>query len=154
MDNLQRKLLIEQMDARFKKLATIREIHIPSDGWLKSVRVALNMSLVQLGRRLKKTSVTVREIEQRERDRTITLKKLMEVGEALDLQLVYAFLPRWDTLEKKIEKRAYELAKEIVTRSSHSMDLENQGVRGERLQQEIAERAESIKREVPKILWD
>ena len=37
---------------------------------------------------------------------SITLKKLIEAGEALDLQFVYGFLPKELSLEKIIEKRA------------------------------------------------
>lgn len=154
MDKLQRILLIEQMDARFKNMTSLREIDIPSGGWINSIRMALNMSLVQLGRRLGKTSVSVREIEQRERDGGITLNKLREVGEALDLQFVYAFIPKRDSLEKMIERRADKLARDIVTRSSLSMKLENQEIRGERLEREIRDRAASLKREMPKFLWD
>jgi len=154
MDKMQRILLIEQLDARFKDMTSLREINIPPGGWINSVRIALNMSLVQLGRRLGKTSVSVREIEQRERDRSITLNKLREVGEALDLQLVYGFLPKWDSLENMIERRAEKVAREIVARSSHSMKLENQEIRGERLEREIRDRAATLKREMPKYLWD
>jgi predicted DNA-binding mobile mystery protein A len=112
------------------------------------------MSLAQLGRRLKKTSVAVKEMEEREQNRTITLKKLIEVGEALDLQFVYGFLPKESSIEKMIEKRARQVAREIVMRTSHSMALEDQENREERLEQAIQDRAELLEQELPRHLWD
>jgi restriction endonuclease Mrr len=58
------------------------------------------------------------------------------------------------TLEKMIEERAYELAKEIVQRTSVSMDLEDQKASDERIEQAIQEKAEEIKTSIPKYLWD
>ncbi|GAH10930.1 unnamed protein product, partial [marine sediment metagenome] len=81
-------------------------------------------------------------------------KKLAEVGDALNLRLVYGFVPKEGSLEKIIEKRAYEVAKEIVMRTSHTMKLEDQENTKERLQKAIQDRAEKIKQEMPKYLWD
>jgi hypothetical protein len=78
----------------------------------------------------------------------------MEVAEKLDLQFVYALLPKESSIEKIIEKRALQVAREIVTRTSHSMKLEEQENREERLQRAIKDRAEQIKQEMPKYLWD
>lgn len=149
-----RKLLVEQLDEKFEKLRVLREMDVPSRGWINAIRTAMNMSLVQLARRLKITSVSVREIEEREKNRNITLKKLMQVAEALNLQLVYGFIPRDLSIEKMIENRALQVAREIVMRSSQSMKLEEQENRETRLQKAINDRAEQIKQEVPKYLWD
>jgi predicted DNA-binding mobile mystery protein A len=154
MKNLDKKLLIEQIDRKFEKLALLKEIDVPSKGWINAIRTSMNMSLVQLAKRLKKTSVSVKEIEEREQNKTITLNKLMEVAEKLDLQLVYALLPKESSLEKIIENRALQVAREIVMRTSHSMKLEEQENREERLQRAIKDRAEQIKQEMPKYLWD
>ena len=127
---------------------------MPPRGWINAFRTAMNMSLVQLAKRLKKTSVSVKEIEEREQNKTITLNKLMEVAEELDLQFVYALLPKEASIETIIEKRALQVAREIVMRTSHSMKLEEQENREERLQRAIKDRAEQIKQEMPKYLWD
>jgi predicted DNA-binding mobile mystery protein A len=112
------------------------------------------MTLVQLAKRLKKTPVTVKEIEEREANKTITLRKLIEVGKALDLQFVYGFIPKNGSLEQLIEQRALDVAREIVMRTSHSMKLEDQENKSERLERTIRDRAEEIKQEIPKYLWD
>ena len=154
MKNDNRKLMIEQLDKKLVKYALIGKNGIPVSGWIKSIRTALNISLVQFSRILKKSSPTVKGIEEREADKSITLKKLSEVGDALNLDLVYGFVPKDGSLEKMIERRAHEVAKEIVMRTSHTMKLEDQENTEERLQKAIKDRAEKIKNELPKYLWD
>ena len=154
MVNLNKKLMLEQLDRKLVKLHPLREVDVPSKGWINAIRTTLNMSLVQFARRLNKTSASVKEIEEREQNKTITLKKLIEVGEALDLQLVYGFLPKESSIDKMIEKRAQQVAREIVMRTSQTMKLEGQENREERLQQAIRDRAEILKQEISKHLWD
>jgi len=154
MTDLNKKLMIEQLDRKFKKLAVLKDLEISPKGWINAIRNGLNMSLVQLARRLKITSVSAKEIEQRETNKGITLHKLMQVAEALDCRFVYGFIPKEGSLKKTIEKRAYEVAKEIVLRTSHTMKLEDQENSEGRIKKAIKERAEKIKNEMPKYLWD
>jgi len=154
MKTTNRSLLIEQLDRKFEKFSILNESDIPSKGWIYSIRIAMNMSLAQLARLLKKSIPTVKEIEEREENKNITLKKLMEVAEALDFRFVYSFVPKESSLEKVIEKRAAEIARRIVTRTSHTMKLEDQENRQERLEKAIKDRSEKIKKEVPRYLWD
>lgn len=154
MKDLKKKLLIDQLDEKFQNLKGFDKNIIPSNGWIYSTRTALNMSLKQLGKRMKKAPQSIKEIEEREKNKSITLKGLNDVAEALSMQLVYAFVPKNDSLQKMIENRAYEVAKEIVLRTSHSMGLEDQQNRDERLKKAIKDRAEKIIQEVPKFLWD
>jgi hypothetical protein len=53
-----------------------------------------------------------------------------------------------------IEKKAEEKAREIVARTSVNMNLEDQKNSKSRLEKAVKERAEEIKREMPKYLWD
>lgn len=53
-----------------------------------------------------------------------------------------------------IEKRAYELAEEVVSGTSHNMALENQANTEERLKKAIDDRAQQIMYEMPRYLWD
>ncbi len=154
MNTLQRKLLIEQVDKKMRTLAILRDFETPSIGWIGTIRAALNMSLSQLAKRLNKTPVTVKEIEQREESKGITLRKMMEVAEALECHFVYGFIPKNGTLESMIEQKSLSVAKDIVSRTSHTMQLEDQGISGERLKKAITERAEIIKNEIPRYLWD
>lgn len=154
MVDLNRRLALEQLDKKMQKFAVIEDSNLPPKGWIFSIRTALNMSLAQLGRLLKKTAQSVKEIEERERDKSLTLKRLIEVAEALNLRFVYGFVPKDSSIENLIEKRALEVAREIVIRTSHTMSLEDQQNSDVRLQNAIKDRAEKIKQEMPKYLWD
>jgi predicted DNA-binding mobile mystery protein A len=154
MKNDNRKLLIEQIDKKLAKYAQIGKNSVPMGGWIKAIRTALNISLTQFAKILKKSLPTVKSLEEREADGSITLKKLAEAADALNLDFVYGFTPRDGSLEKMLERRAHEVAKEIVMRTSHTMKLEDQENTEERLQKAIKDRAEKIKNELPKYLWD
>jgi len=154
MKDLKLKLLIEQLDRKFQTLSAIEHVAVPSEGWIYSVRTALRMTLKQLGAKLNITAQSVKEIEQREKNGSITLNSLKEVGNALDLQLVYGFIPKEKSLKAMIDKRAREIAEKIVFRTSATMSLEDQQNTTERIRQAIDDLTEEIKREMPRYLWD
>jgi predicted DNA-binding mobile mystery protein A len=154
MIDLNRKLLLEQIDKKLQKYAVFAESDLPSKGWIYSIRTALNMSLAQLGRKLNKTAQSVKEIENREQNKSLTLKKFIEVAEVLNLRFVYGFVPKDLSLEKMIEERSFQAARQIVMRTSHTMTLEDQQNLDERLLKAIKDRAEKIKQEIPRFLWD
>lgn len=149
-----RKLQLDQLDTRLKNFAALKNNMVPSTGWIKAIRSAIGMSLSQMGKRLNITKQSVQEIETRERDGNITIKTLREAARVLDMQLVYGFVPIDGSLEAMIDKKAKELAKKIVMRTSNSMVIEDQGNNENRLHKAIDERAEELKRKSFKILWD
>lgn len=148
------KLIMEQLDAKILQLKKVENIVIPSSGWVYSIRQALSMSLRQLGNKMGITPQSVKEIEEREQNETISIKVLRQFGKSLNLKLIYGFIPQSGKLEDIIEKRAYELAIEIVNRTSISMKLEDQENNPSRIQKAIKEKANEIKIEMPKYLWD
>jgi predicted DNA-binding mobile mystery protein A len=147
------KLILEQMDARILQLKKAESLVIPSSGWVFSIRQALGMSLRQLGIKMGITPQSVREIEAREQSGTVSIKVLKQFGESLNLKLIYGFIPQSGKLEDIIEKRAYEMALEIVSRTSVSMKLEDQENNPARIQKAIREKTEEIKYEMPRYLW-
>jgi hypothetical protein len=90
----------------------------------------------------------------REASGSLTIKALREAGMALNLKLVYGFVPIDGSIEKIIEKRAFELAREIISRTSQSMALEKQENSEERLKKAIEMKAREITDKMPKYLWD
>ena len=70
------------------------------------------------------------------------------------MRLVYGFIPKHDSLESMIEKRALELAIQIVNRTSQTMQLEDQKNSRARLDKAIKNRTDDIKQKMPKYLWD
>jgi predicted DNA-binding mobile mystery protein A len=150
----EKKLQIEQLEKKLSGFSTAQKVVVPPTGWLKAVRVSLGMSLQQLADKLSITKQSVQELELREKEGTITLKKLREAANALDMQLVYGLVPKDGSLEKLIDRKANELATRIVSRTSNTMKLEDQENTQQRLKKAIDERTSVIKNDMPKMLWD
>jgi len=130
------------------------KIDKPSVGWIKAIRTVLGISLEQLGNKLGMTKQGIKSIEVREKDGSITIKSLQDVGRVLDMKFVYGFVPLDGSLEALIDRKARVLAEKIVSRSSQTMKLEDQENSNERLQKAIDERVVQIKNEMPGSLWD
>ena len=154
MKNSKQALSIEQVDRKLKSFRALNEVIVPKKGWINTVRTALKMSLRQLGEKMEITPQSISEIEQREANESITLKSLRETAQALDMQLVYGFIPKEGSLEKMIEKRATEIALKIVMRTSNTMKLEDQENSKKRLEKNIKSKAREIIDTMPKHLWD
>jgi len=147
-------LQVQQLNSKMQEFAGVGNVVSPPSGWIKAIRTSLGMSLLQLGNRLSVTKQSVRDMERREQEGSITIKALREAAKALDMQLVYGLVPVDGSMEKLIERKAKELATEIVMRTSNSMRLEDQENNLERIQKAIEERTSLLKNEMPKSLWD
>jgi predicted DNA-binding mobile mystery protein A len=154
MKNNKQYLLLQQADKKLNYFKHLKSTVIPPKGWINTFRIALKMSLRQLGNRLRISPQSVKEIEVREANGTITLNSLRDVANAMDLKLVYGFVSKHESLEQMIEKRAKELATEIVMRTNATMTLEDQQNSKYRIEQAVAQKTAEIKFEMPKILWD
>jgi predicted DNA-binding mobile mystery protein A len=149
-----KKLLFDQLNSKMRAFGQPMRVSPPPTGWVRATRTALGMSLEQLGKRLGMSRQGVRTIEIREAEGAITLKSLREAAQALDMDLVYGFLPKDGTLDALVERKAQELATRIVARTSNTMKLEDQENSMMRLKKAIAERTAMLKHEMPKVLWD
>ena len=149
-----KSLQIQQLNDKMLAYSNLQKITPPPTGWIKAVRTAIGMSLQQLSNRLSITRQSVQEMEQREKDGSLTIKSLRETAAALDMHLVYGFVPKDGSLDALIDRRAKELAKQIVLRTSNTMKLEDQENSKARIEKAIEERATEIKNEMPKTLWD
>jgi predicted DNA-binding mobile mystery protein A len=147
-------LQLQQLDNKMTRFAYLKEVIIPPTGWIKAIRTAIGMSMQQLGNKLSVSRQGVLDMEKREKEGSITIKSLREIARAMDMQLVYGFVPNDGSLDALIERRATELATQIVMRTANTMKLEDQGNSKERIEAAVKERARSIKDEMPKILWD
>ena len=96
----------------------------------------------------------IKAVEERERSKSITLQSLEEIAASLDMQLVYAIIPKKGTLKQMVDERAEEKAKEIVKRTNTTMLLENQQLKNEKLRGALMEKKEELKNEMPRLLWD
>jgi len=154
MKNTKQQLILEQIDKKLASLQVLKETTVPLKGWIHTMRTALQMSLRQLGAKIAIAPQSLKDMERREVAGTITLNTLRDVANAMDMQLVYGFVSKHESLEQMIEKRAKELATEIVMRTNNTMTLEDQQNSKERIEKAIAQKTAEIKHEMPKYLWD
>jgi len=150
----QRKLLIEQLDQKLLPYQDAEKINVPAHGWIKSIRTTLNMTLEQFGNRMGKTRQGARRIELSEASETISIKLLKEAGLALEMKLVYGFVPVHGSLEALIEIKARDLARRIVKRTNQTMMLEDQSTGADHMNKAIEELTAEIREEMNRSLWD
>lgn len=154
MKNTKQQLVLDQTDKKLVLFQSLQTVVVPPKGWVHTVRTALKMSLRQLGNRMHFSAQNIKQIEEREANGAISINSLREVANALDMQLVYGFVSKHESLEQMIEKRAKELATEIVMRTHNTMTLEDQQNSKERIEKAIVQKTNEIKSEMPKYLWD
>lgn len=149
-----KSLQIQQLNNKMLAYASMQKVASPPTGWIKAIRTAIGMSMQQLGNRLSITKQSVQAIERREKEGSITIKSLREVAKVLDMQLVYGFIPVDGSLEELINRKAKDMATQIVLRTNNTMKLEGQENTTQRIEKAIQERVIAIKNEMPKSLWD
>lgn len=147
-------LALRQLDQRIKPFFPAFSVKTPFNGWINNIRSTLKMTQQQLGERLNISKQSVSKIEARETEGSISLKSLQEVGQAMDLKLVYGFIPMEGSFEDLVDKKAQCLAKKIVLRTHQNMKMEDQAVNQKRLDESVKEPAQEIKAEMRKTLWD
>lgn len=125
MRNHFRQLRSQQLD---RALAPLRSLQLPRPpkGWIRAIREALGVSSGELAERMKTNRSLVVQQEKAESEDRITLKSLRAYADALDCDLVYAFVPRAETLQELVDARARAAAKANVPGVEHTMALENQ----------------------------
>ena len=148
------RLQIDQLEDKIKSFSSLKTVAMPTSGWVKAIRSALGMSLQQLASKLSITKQSTMEMEKREKEGSITIRSLRQAAHALDMELVYGFVPRDGSLDALIERKSRELAMKIVLRTSNTMKLEDQENSEFRIKKAIADRTTILKNQRPKMLWD
>lgn len=125
MRNQFRQLRSQQLD---RAVAPLRSLNFtrPPKGWIRAIREALGVSSGELARRMDTNRSLVVQQEKAEAEDRITLKSLRAYADALDCDLVYAFVSRAGTLKEAVDARVRAAAKANVLGVEHSMALENQ----------------------------
>jgi predicted DNA-binding mobile mystery protein A len=123
-----KNLRLKQLERALAPYRAARLNQRPAKGWIRAVRQALGVSSGELARRLGTSRQFPLQLEKGEAEDRITLKSLRAAANALDCDLVYALVPRADSLQETIENRARAQATKHVLGVEHSMALENQAV--------------------------
>src|SRR5262249_6868050 len=133
---LARKQLLVKIEVRAayfgKQPSPIRS----GEGWIRSMRKVLGMTTTQLARRMGTSQPRICEIEKGEVHEQISLKTLKAAAQAMGCRLEYVFVPE-KPIEKQLEERAYDIAKEQVAYISHHMSLENQALSAQKQEEQI-----------------
>jgi predicted DNA-binding mobile mystery protein A len=148
-----KRLLLKQVSEQLAKFSILKELRTPASGWIRTLRSALGMSMSQLANRLGVSQPRIHAIERAEVDGTITMNTLRKVAEALDCELVYAFIPR-EGLEAMRQQQARSVAEKLMDRVSHTMALEKQEVSKETTEFQLQELINELLNEHPKKLWE
>jgi predicted DNA-binding mobile mystery protein A len=125
----------------------------PFKGWIRSIREALGMSGRQLAERIQVEVSRIPEMEKAETHGNITLKSLRRAAEAMDCELVYAFIPK-TTLESNLRTQAEKAARSKLNPVAHTMRLEEQGLSAKEDGKQIAKMVEEWIKDPPHWLWD
>ena len=131
----------------------LERVTMPPEGWIRTVRKALNMSGAQLARKLSVTRDQVSKAERAELSGSVSLKKMQEMAEAMNCRFVYAVVPKTN-IEELIRERAFAKAKEQVKLTSTHMALEKQMLSNENLQFEISRVAQEFLDSSSTNLWN
>ena len=125
MDAKYKKLTLAQFVKTLKRIEPLKELPVPSKGWVRATRDALGISARQLAARLNVNRPRVARIEQDEKQGRVTLKTMQAVADALGCEFVYGFVPK-TSLEERVRTQARRVAVKRMQRSNQMMRLEAQ----------------------------
>jgi len=148
------QFFLDEIQGKLNPFSVLKSEIKPDNGWVNAIRVSIKMSLRQLGERLHITPQGVRDLEKREKEGAITINTLKEVGRVLDMDLVYGFISRHNSLEDMIEERAREIAEEVVLKTSRNIQLDNPRKSENDIKKAIQQKTYEISSKMPSNLWD
>ena len=145
------KLEIKHLD-KFLEEFSMLSAYQPKEGWIRTIRKTLHMSTDVLSKKLNLTITSVLKIENREKNKCITLKKLEEAAQALDCKLIYALIPNESFLDM-IRNQERLNAIKLIQQTQNTMKLEQQGLDKDQLKQQLEYVLQDIQNQPLKKLW-
>jgi predicted DNA-binding mobile mystery protein A len=142
-----------QLDTYLQKQRSLAENQRPSSGWVKTIRKALGMTHAQLAQRVGESRQAVRELEQSEAGKRITLERLEALASALGCRLTYALVPLAGSTESTRRNQACQLADNLLSQTRHSMGLEAQSPTDSELENQRERLVEKLLRDNSSALW-
>jgi predicted DNA-binding mobile mystery protein A len=131
----------------------MRNVGTPLEGWLRTARKALGMSVAQLARRLGVTRAQVYNTEKGELNGSVTIKTLQNMAEAMRCRLVYAVVPEHD-VEKILAARAKKKAMKMVEEANKHMALEEQALSEKQIAFEVERLQREMLKDLPINFWN
>lgn len=146
MNYWDKKLLREQLDNKLSKLREFSVQGLTSIGWIKTIRDALGMTSKDLASRVGVNQSRIIHMEQAEPDGNIKISTMKRIADALEMDFVYALVPR-TSLNEMVREQARLLALKKMERLDHTMRLEMQELSAE-------EKEKALKDMIDRILID
>ncbi|MBE0502070.1 MAG: mobile mystery protein A [Desulfuromonadales bacterium] len=147
-----RRTMRNQLDKTFAQLSNLKTLQPPVKGWLRAIREALGLSGKELGERLGVSQPRIVQLEKDEISGALTLKSMRQAAEALDCLFVYAVVPR-SSLDDIILQQARKVAGKRLSRTSHTMLLEDQAVSADEQQKMLEDKVQELIRNLPHDFW-
>ena len=147
-----RLLKLKQLDHLLTPLHQIELKSPPKTGWTRTIRKALGVTIKQLAKRLNVSPTRVVKIEMEEPNGSTTLQTLKKVANALDCDLIYAFVPK-KSFTSIVRDRAGAIATEQIRRTVHTMNLEAQPINQDWLKDQTDEQIDILLTQSWKNLW-
>jgi hypothetical protein len=132
-----------------------REKGKPAKGWINLIRTTINFPVGLIAKKMgKKHAQSIIEFEKSEREETISIKNLREVGRTMGMELVYGFIPIGNAdlktvirrkISNKVAKEFYQTPKEL-REPKHPKDISNNSA--------IAATERKMFYELPKSIWE
>ena len=147
-------LSVHQLDDQIRQYVNGQRFDRIPQGWIRSSRTAIGMTLKQLASRLGFSVPAAKNFEMREEEEAITLASLRKIANAMEMDLVYYFKPKQDSLDDLLQIRAELKAKELMERSNQAMILENQEADNKNKSREYDRVITEIRNQKLSSLWD
>ena len=147
-------LSVHQLDDQISQYVNGQRFDRIPQGWIRSSRTAIGMTLKQLASRLGFSVPAAKNFEMREVDEAITLASLRKIANAMEMDLVYYFKPKHDSLDDLLQIRAELKAKELMERSNQAMILEDQEADNKNKSREYDRLITEIRNQKLSSLWD
>lgn len=129
---------------------------VPKEGWIKTMRKALGMSVIHLAKKMGVTRSSIYQSERLEGSGSISLRQMNHIAKAMKCQFVYAIVPqdRFSSVQDMIDEQAKQKAIEIVKKASVHMVLEVQDLPIEKREFEINRIMNELLTRRPSDFWD
>ena len=145
---------VHQLDDQIRQYVNGQRFDRIPQGWIRSSRTAIGMTLKQLASRLGFSVPAAKNFEMREVDEAITLASLRKIANAMEMDLVYYFKPKQDSLDELLQIRAELKAKELMESSNQAMILEDQEADNKNKSREYDRLITEIRNQKLSSLWD
>jgi len=147
-----KKTIREQLDRRLESLKAFSVSAMPKQGWIKTLREALGLSALELGKKVGIDQSRISRMEAAEKDGNIRLASLKKVAAGLKMKFVYGFVPE-ESLERMVREQAKKIALKRLERLEQTMRLEKQGLSPDEQKKALDDMIEKIMIDQPKDFW-